>query len=194
MLNRLFASRKRPFLAGLNKPQHIEMDISGSKLELDVPAHNDASLPEQQAPLSHFNLYTTEGFDPDDGTFSTALLMGRDLDLYAAPFGLSSSMGTISVKVAIDRVDCLPEGMTCLNPEHFEQVVIRLVYDMGPGSGVFREVFADKIRSYRAKRAVPISIDDILTAYRDYEQKAFVESLLQIPSVGAKLFRDIVRG
>ncbi|MFP6844253.1 MAG: hypothetical protein VB958_03460 [Thalassolituus sp.] len=55
MLNRLFASRKRPFLAGLNKPQHIEMDISGSKLELDVPAHNDASLPEQQAPLSHFN-------------------------------------------------------------------------------------------------------------------------------------------
>jgi hypothetical protein len=45
MLNRLFASRKRPFLAGLNKPQHIEMDISGSKLELDVPAHNDASLP-----------------------------------------------------------------------------------------------------------------------------------------------------
>ena len=134
MLNRLFASRKRPFLSGLNNPQHIEMDISGSKLELDVPAHNDASLPEQQAPLSHFNLYTTEGFDPDDGTFSTALLMGRDLDLYAAPFGLSSSMGTISVKVAIDRVDCLPEGMTCLNPEHFEQVVIRVVYDMGPGS------------------------------------------------------------
>ncbi|PCI50761.1 MAG: hypothetical protein COB43_01125 [Oceanospirillales bacterium] len=27
--------------------------------------------------------------------------------------------------------------------------------------------------------AVPISIDDILTAHRDYEQKAFVESLLQ---------------
>ncbi|AHK17394.1 hypothetical protein [Thalassolituus oleivorans] len=48
MLNRLFASRKRPFLAGLNKPQHIEVDISGSKLELDVPAHNDASLPEQR--------------------------------------------------------------------------------------------------------------------------------------------------
>ena len=61
MLNRLFASRKRPFLSGLNNPQHIEMDISGSKLELDVPSHNDASLPEQQAPLSHFNLYTTEG-------------------------------------------------------------------------------------------------------------------------------------
>ncbi|MFT7560767.1 MAG: hypothetical protein ACI93R_002690, partial [Flavobacteriales bacterium] len=27
--------------------------------------------------------------------------------------------------------------------------------------------------------AVPISIDDILTAHRDYEQKTFVESLLQ---------------
>ena len=40
---------------------------------------------------------------------------------------------------------------------------------------------------------VPISIDDILTAHRDYEQKTFVESLLQIPSVGAKLFREQCR-
>jgi hypothetical protein len=62
------------------------------------------------------------------------------------------------------------------------------------GAKLFATLFADKIRSYRAKRAVPISIDDILTAYRDYEQKTFVESLLQVPSVGAKLFRDIVRG
>ena len=133
MLNRLFASRKRPFLAGLNKPQHIEMDISGSRLELDVPAHNDAATPEQQEPLRHFNLYSTEGFDPDDGSFSTALLMGRDLDLYGAPFGLSSSIGTISVKISVDRVDCLPQGMTCLNPEHFEQVVIRFIHRLGPG-------------------------------------------------------------
>ena len=37
---------------------------------------------------------------------------------------------------------------------------------------------------------MPINGVDITTAYRDYEQKTFVESLLQIPSVGAKLFRE----
>ena len=42
-------------------------------------------------------------------------------------------------------------------------------------------------------KAVPINGVDIITAYRDYEQKAFVESLLQIPSVGAKLFREQCR-
>ncbi|CUS41995.1 hypothetical protein MGWOODY_Tha2360 [hydrothermal vent metagenome] len=41
--------------------------------------------------------------------------------------------------------------------------------------------------------AVPISIDDILTAHRDYEQKTFVESLLQKHHSLSRSYRQNVR-
>ena len=42
-------------------------------------------------------------------------------------------------------------------------------------------------------KAVPISVDDILTAYRDYEQKAFVESLLQKKRSLSRSYTNIIR-
>lgn len=135
MLKLLLASRKRPYCPGLNKPEHIRMDISGTVFEFDAPRHNDPGTPEDQSVISLFDLNGDGHFCEDAGTgFRHATLMSRDLDFYGAPFGLSSSIGTIRLLVSVDRVDCLPDGMTCLNAKHFEQAVMRLIYQMGPGT------------------------------------------------------------
>ena len=31
-----------------------------------------------------------------------------------------------------ERIDSLPEGMSCFNPNHYEQVINRLIFKMGP--------------------------------------------------------------
>ncbi|WP_226662945.1 hypothetical protein [Microbulbifer aggregans] len=41
MLKRLFASRKHPFIPGLNRPEKVEIDLSGSKLTMLMPPHSN---------------------------------------------------------------------------------------------------------------------------------------------------------
>jgi len=135
MLNLLLASRKRPYCPGLSKPERICMDISGTVFEFYAPRHNDSGTPEDQPVISQFDLTDDRFFCDEEGTgFRNAALLSRHLDFFGAPFGLSSSVGTIHLLVTVDRVDCLPGGMTCLNEKHFEQAVMRLIYQMGPGT------------------------------------------------------------
>jgi len=139
MLKLLSATRKHPFLPGLDNPQAVFMDLSSSQLVFNVPAGNECE--RRYKPLttpltSQFDIYNQRGYEFTHEGFSTACLFQRDLDFFSTPSGIKS-IGTISVSVAVDQVNCLPNGMTCLNPNHFEQVMLRLLHRLGPGNPGF---------------------------------------------------------
>lgn len=137
MLKLLSASRKHPFLPGLENPQLIQVNLSGSRLEFQVPAYLDFRTVQKLPPLTMgLDIHNLHYFTKSSSDFASATLFNRDLDFYSTPSGIKS-IGTIGVVAVVDRVDCLPRGMSCLNPLHFEQVVLRLLHRLGPGNPGF---------------------------------------------------------
>jgi len=60
MFKRLFASRKNPYIPGLDKPEHIRLNIGGCRLEMDIPPHYDSDgFGEAKEPTDIPNIYDT---------------------------------------------------------------------------------------------------------------------------------------
>ena len=135
MLKRLFATRKHPCMPGLNTPEHITVNLSGSVLSLKLPPHYSSDGFEAHCePIDTMNIYDPTGYSGDPmGTavFNRKRFISRAWELFG-PLTRLRNIGSISFVAVVERIDSLPEGMSCFNPNHFEQVINRLMFKMGP--------------------------------------------------------------
>ncbi|WP_276669441.1 hypothetical protein [Thalassolituus oleivorans] len=148
MLKRLFATRKHPYMPGLNAPEQINVNLSGSVLSLKLPPHYSFDGFDGDCdPIETMNIYDPSGYSGDPlGTavFNSKRFISRDWEFFG-PLTRLRYIGSISFVAVVERIDSLPEGMSCFNPNHFEQVINRLMFKMGP----------EKPKS--AKRVAPVN-------------------------------------
>lgn len=136
MFKRLFASRKHPYVPGLNQREKIEIDISGSKLTMLLPPHSDSEGFRREPPPSKIDLHDPENFYTDESSpkwqrSGNAHFQGRLADRhweFCGPPWRSRPYGFIAFGIGITREDAMPEGMSCFNPTHFEQLVAHSLY------------------------------------------------------------------
>ncbi|MEC8907358.1 hypothetical protein SAMN05421686_104218 [Thalassolituus maritimus] len=135
MLKRLFATRKHPYMPGLNTPEQITVNLSGSVLSLKLPPHYRSDGFEAHCdPIEAMNIYDPTGYGGDPvGTavFNSKRFISRQWEFFG-PLTRLRYIGSISFVAVVERIDSLPEGMSCFNPNHFEQVINRLIFKMGP--------------------------------------------------------------
>lgn len=145
MLKRLFASLKHPYMPGLDTPERIVTDLSGSKLILELPPHYCSSgFEEHKSPVPSIDFYNSALYPKETVNsypFSNTTFIGRDWEIYG-PIWKSGYEGSISFRAVVDRANCLPDGMSCFNPNHFEQVITRQLFRMGPEKPNFGEQLA----------------------------------------------------
>lgn len=138
MLNRLFATRKNPYVPGADTPEKLEIDFSGSVLSLELPPHSDYEGFQAKPVPTHINIYDNDQYEDEEGLpewqkegASYYHILKRSIE-FRGPFWRGRPFGTIRLSIGITRHDALPEGMSCFNPAHFEQVAIRKLYHRGP--------------------------------------------------------------
>ncbi|MCX2779502.1 hypothetical protein [Microbulbifer thermotolerans] len=141
MLKRLFATRKRPYVPGINRPETIRLDLSGNILTLQMPPHSyDGWGPSREPPqinIYESHQYTDDSYQPEwrrEGISSFEFLH-RKWSFYGPPWR-TQSYGTISFNIFACRYDALPEGMSCFNPNHFEQITLRNLWYSGVLGGI----------------------------------------------------------
>jgi hypothetical protein len=138
MLNRLFASRKRPFIPNRDQRDTVEIDLSGTKLRLTLPPHSDyEGFKKDEAP-SHINIYDDTDYIGDEHLpsrqregISHQLICERSWEFYG-PAWRSRPYGSVDLRIVLCQHDLMPESMSCFNEEHFEQIAIRSAYYNGP--------------------------------------------------------------
>ncbi|MCO1336228.1 hypothetical protein MO867_18005 [Microbulbifer sp. OS29] len=140
MLSRLFASRQRPFIPRRHERERVAIDLSGSRLAFSLPlnaCHDSFADPSQEPPQS-VNIFDNSNYFDDSKReewkregVARQILMKRSWELFG-PIWRSRPIGYISFVLTLNRHDALPEDMSCLNPQHFEQVIIRALYYNGP--------------------------------------------------------------
>ena len=129
-LKYLFSSRKRPYVKGINNPDRISVNLQGCELQLTLPPHYTPSgFDEKVAPRDIANINDTNLFDKYEvqKPFGQVQFIRRYW-CYFGPFWDRPYMARTDFMATVMRVNCLPEGMSCLNPYHLEQVVMRLLY------------------------------------------------------------------
>src|SRR5690554_6301805 len=129
-LRRLFATHKRPYIVGLNNPDRIRVNLSGCELQLTLPPHNSLDgFDEKVAPRDIANIYDASLYDEyeENPPFSQVQFIRRYWN-YFGPIWDGPYMAVTDFMATVIRVNCLPEGMSCLNPYHLEQVVIRILH------------------------------------------------------------------
>src|SRR5690554_3942195 len=129
-LRRLFASYKRPYIVGLNNPDRIRVNLSGCELQLTLPPHYTPSgFDEKVAPRDIANIYDANLYDEyeENPPFSQVQFIRRYWN-YFGPIWDGPYMAVTDFMATVMRVNCLPEGMSCLNPYHLEQVVMRFLH------------------------------------------------------------------
>lgn len=134
IFRRLFASHKRPYVIGLNNPERIRVNIAGCELQLTLPPHySSEGFDEKVPPRDISNIYDLSLYDSnaDAQPFSQTQFIRRDWS-YFGPFWKLDDIGMTDFMATVMRVNCLPEGMSCLNPNHLEQVMMRFLYRLGP--------------------------------------------------------------
>ena len=143
MLNKLLASRKRPYIPHRDERDHIEIDFSGSRLSLDLIPHADFEGFEADPIPDRVNIYDPTLYDDDSNTEEwrregrgSYLLATRSWELFGSPLR-PRPLGTVDFTIRVVRMDSLPEAMSCLNPAHFEQVLLRFTYYNGPASPMY---------------------------------------------------------
>jgi len=151
MLSKLFASRKRPYIPHRYERDHVEIDFSGSRLSLDLIPHADFEGFEADPIPASVNIYDPTLYSDDSHVDewqregrASYVLAKRSWELLGSPLR-SRPYGTVDLTIRLVRMDSLPANMSCLNPAHFEQVLLRFTYHNGTASPEF------------AKRKAPIN-------------------------------------
>ncbi|WP_444943147.1 hypothetical protein ACJJIK_14370 [Microbulbifer sp. ZKSA006] len=147
MLSRLFASRQRPFIPRRHERETIAIDLSGSRLTFSAPPNicQDSFADASQEPPSRVNLFDNSKYSVDSGFeeweregVALQILMKRSWELFG-PIWRGRPIATIDFTLMLYRHDAMPKDMNCLNPQHFETVVMRHLYYWGPCHLVDRE-------------------------------------------------------
>ncbi|MGL6159335.1 hypothetical protein [Microbulbifer sp.] len=136
MFKRLFASRKHPYVPGLNQREKVEMDLSGNRLTMTLPPHSDYEGFRREPPPRRVNIHDPDQYDTGEllpewqrsGIASyCGLLADRNWELYGPPWR-TRPYGAVEFRTSIWRLDSMPEGMSCFNPSHFQQAIDRALY------------------------------------------------------------------
>lgn len=139
MLNRLFPTKKRPYIPGKNIQEPVKIDLSGSVLTMGVLPHsNSEGFPADPIP-DFVNIYDDDLYGAQDhlpewkrsGSFFNNL--HKRYWEFKGPFWRNRPFGFIAFRIHLGRVT-LPETMSCFNPAHFEQVAIRNAYFVCAGN------------------------------------------------------------
>ncbi|WP_444910477.1 hypothetical protein [Microbulbifer sp. TRSA005] len=142
MLERLFASRRHPYIPHRNEREKISIDLSGNRVKFFLPPHtcHDSFAEFKLNYPEKINIFDdsdyNDGSDCEDMEregVARQCLMERSWELFG-PIWRSRPIGTIDFNLILNRHDTLPHSMSCLNPKHFEQVVMRCLYYWGPGN------------------------------------------------------------
>jgi len=140
MFSKLFASRKRPYIPHRYERDHIEIDFSGSRLSLDLIPHADFEGFETDPIPTSVNIYDPTIYSDDSHVDewqregrASYVVAERSWELLGSPLR-SRPYGTVDFMLLVLRADALPDNMSCLNPAHFEQVLLRSEYYGGPAS------------------------------------------------------------
>ncbi|WP_444932233.1 hypothetical protein ACJJIF_10865 [Microbulbifer sp. SSSA002] len=140
MLSRLFASRQRPFIPRRHERETIAIDLSGSRLTFSLPPNfcHDSFGDSSQEPPQRVNIFANRNYVDDSGyeewrreDVASQTLMKRSWELFG-PIWHVRPIGTIDFVLTLNRHDALPKNMSCFNPQHFEQVIMRYLYYWGP--------------------------------------------------------------
>lgn len=129
-LKYLFSSRKRPYVKGINNPDRISVNLQGCELQLTLPPHNTLDgFEEKVAPRNITDIYGANLFDKYENSkpFGQVQFIRRYWT-YLGPFWDGPYMAVTDFMATVMRVNCLPEGMSCLNPYHLEQAVMRFLH------------------------------------------------------------------
>ena len=129
-LRRLFASYKRPYIVGLNNPDRIRVNLAGCELQITLPPHNSLDGSEAKvSPRDIANIYDENLYDKYEAkkSFGQVQFIRRYWNYYG-PIWDGPYMAVTDFMATVMRVNCLPEGMSCLNPYHLEQVVMRFLH------------------------------------------------------------------
>ncbi|WP_153301458.1 hypothetical protein [Endozoicomonas arenosclerae] len=152
MLKRLLATRKHPWIPGCDEREAYEIDFSGSLLKVELPPHHDYEGFPAEPVKTKINLYDDRSFTSieqlgdiqykelyEQEGLETQGVTKRSWELYG-PVWREQPVGTVDFSMVVCRSDALPESMSCFNPNHFEQLLIRDLYfdyPMRPTKGYF---------------------------------------------------------
>ncbi|WP_444929388.1 hypothetical protein ACJJIF_16345 [Microbulbifer sp. SSSA002] len=140
MLGRLFASRQYPYIPRRHERERVTIDLSGSRLAFSLPPNvcYDSFADSSQEPPQSVNIFDNSNYFDDSGYeeweregVARQILMRRNWQLFG-PIWRDRPIGYISFVLSLIRHDALPQEMSCLNPQHFEQVIMRTLYYNGP--------------------------------------------------------------
>ena len=137
---RLFATRKHPYVPGLNQREKVCINISGNELVMELLPHSDYEGFEDEKPPNSVNLYDESFFNKksnlpkwqQSGTGYHGI-MKRSWELKGKPWA-SRPYGTLVFTLVLKKAKTMPESMSCFNPNHFEQLMLREAWFMGPGT------------------------------------------------------------
>ena len=102
---RLFSTRKHPYIPGRHQPETLRVNLSGSLLTLQLPAHTPFdSLDEDKKPPAEVDIFDDDKYtDIDKGLpewqqlgLSNLGLMSRTLGFLAPPPGTRASAMAVS--------------------------------------------------------------------------------------------------
>lgn len=116
------------------------MDLSGNIFKVALPPHSMPMLDSTEKYSPKVNMYDLSKYsdlsnlrDYQQGALHGLHFLSRDFSYRGSILG-DSYFGRIAFGASSRRVRDLPESMSCFNPKHFEQVILRdLYFDLGPG-------------------------------------------------------------
>ncbi|BBM01952.1 hypothetical protein [Microbulbifer sp. GL-2] len=133
MFERLFASRKKPFVPNRDKLETLTANLSGSRFSISVPPNSVPDINEEYYG-PRIDIYNREAYDDlsrgkwyQEGRMPGQSILKRHWGFYGPPW-IAMEYGFLSLIIRIFRVDDLPESMSCFNPHHLEQVILRDLY------------------------------------------------------------------
>ena len=142
---RLFASRKKPYLPGDKHWEEHQFDLAGNILSFKLPPCTDLGLTgegfDRKVDFYRRDLYheyDEKNPQPEyaKGCSSYTKFFSKGFRLFGKPWE-EFDLATVRVTFNICRVNQLPESMSCWDPQHFQQVLKHHRYfSYGPGSSI----------------------------------------------------------
>ncbi|WP_347332419.1 hypothetical protein [Marinimicrobium locisalis] len=138
-IKRLFSSRKRPYFKNLDRLESLSLDLSGTRLELELPPQ-DYPFPEK-ACGSRFDIHDLSLYEYEDSLkegyhrsdLGHRLLFQRKWELHGE-FWKSSGVGLLMGTALLSDAFRLGEKVNCFNRELFERIIrYQMYFSYGPG-------------------------------------------------------------
>ncbi|ROS00196.1 hypothetical protein EDC56_2834 [Sinobacterium caligoides] len=148
MIKRLFASRKRPYIPFRDQPERVQINLSGTIITMDLLPHMDYEGFKADHLPTHVNVFDDKTYNNTNhlpvwqrSDSAMKSIHARDWELLGPPWR-SRPFGSITFAITLMRTDQMPEAMSCFNPAHFEQLVLRSAHSRGPASPEYAKVKA----------------------------------------------------